>query len=124
MAHVTVTINAKNYNLACDDGEEGHLTELAREIDRRVAQLKNDLKQGDETRLLLMAGLTVADDLVLANERIQELEEDLAGLKNEFLGPESPHATARANASADEEKLANLLESAARRMEDIAARLG
>ena len=123
MAHVTVTINAKTYNLACDDGEEGHLTGLAREIDRRVTKLKADLGQGDETRLLLMAGLTVADDLVLANERIRELEEDLAGLKNEFLGPESKNATIRANAF-DEDKFANLLETAARRMEDIAARLG
>ena len=123
MAHVTVTINAKSYNLACDDGEEEHLTGLAREIDRRVAKLKADLGQGDETRLMLMAGLTVADDLVLSNERIQELEEELAGLKNEFLGPESKNATERANA-VDEDKLATLLESAARRMEDIAARLG
>jgi cell division protein ZapA len=122
MAHVTVTINAKSYNLACDDGEEAHLTGLAREIDRRVTKLKADLGQGDETRLMLMAGLTVADDLVLANERVQELEEELAGLKNEFLGPESKNATERANA-VDEDKLATLLESAARRMEDIAARL-
>jgi len=123
MAHVTVTINAKSYTLACDDGEEEHLADLARDIDRRVVKLKADLGQGDEARLLLMAGLTAADDLVLANERIQELEEELAGLKNEFLGPESKNATARANA-VDEEKLAGLLESAARRMEDIAARLG
>lgn len=123
MAHVTVTINAKSYTLACDDGEEEHLADLARDIDRRVVKLKADLGQADEARLLLMAGLTAADDLVLANERIQELEEELAGLKNEFLGPESKNATARANA-VDEEKLAVLLESAARRMEDIAARLG
>jgi len=123
MAHVTVTINAKSYTLACDDGEEEHLTGLAREIDRRVTKLKADLGQGDETRLMLMAGLTVADDLVLANERIQELEEELAGLKNEFLGPESKNATIRAN-TFDEDKFATLLESAARRMEDIAARLG
>jgi len=122
MAHVTVTINAKAYTLACDDGEEAHLTGLAREIDRRVVKLKADLGQGDEIRLMLMAGLTVADDLVLANERVQELEEELAGLKNEFLGPESKNATERANA-VDEDKLATLLESAARRMEDIAARL-
>jgi cell division protein ZapA len=123
MAHVTVTINGKNHTLACDDGEEEHLSELAGEIDRRVTKLKADLGAGDETRLLLMAGLVVADDLVLANERIQELEEELAGLKNEFLGPESKHATARAHAL-DEEKFAGLLESAARRMEDIARRLG
>jgi cell division protein ZapA len=123
MAQVTVTINGKNYTLACDDGEEEHLRELAHEVDRRVAQLKADIGHADETRLLLMAGLVIADDLTLANERIQELEEELAGLKNEFLGPESASATARANA-VDEDKLAGLLESAARRMEDIAARLG
>ena len=122
MAHVTVTINAKSYTLACDDGEEKHLSELARDIDRRVVKLKAELGAGDEPRLLLMAGLLVADDLALANERVQELEEELSGLKNEFLGPESKNATARANAF-DEDKFAALLESAARRMEDIAARL-
>lgn len=122
MAHVTVTINAKSYTLACDDGEEDHLSELARDIDRRVAKLKAELGAGDEPRLLLMAGLLAADDLALANERIQELEEELAGLKNEFMGPESKNATVRANA-VDENKLAGLLESAVRRMEDIAARL-
>lgn len=122
MAHVTVTINAKSYTLACDDGEEKHLSELARDIDRRVVKLKAELGAGDEPRLLLMAGLLVADDLALANERVQELEEELSGLKNEFLGPESKNATARANAF-DEDKFAALLESAARRMDDIAARL-
>ena len=122
MAQVTVTINAKSYTLACDDGEEKHLSELARDIDRRVVKLKAELGAGDEPRLLLMAGLLVADDLALANERVQELEEELSGLKNEFLGPESKNATARANAF-DEDKFAALLESAARRMEDIAARL-
>jgi cell division protein ZapA len=122
MAHVTVTINAKSYTLACDDGEEDHLTELARDIDRRVGKLKAELGSGDEPRLLLMAGLLVADDLALANERVRELEEELAGLKNEFMGPESKNATQRANAF-DENKFAGLLESAARRMEDIAARL-
>ena len=122
MAQVTVTINAKSYTLACDDGEEDHLRDLARDIDRRVTKLKAEVGSGDEPRLLLMAGLLVADDLALANERVQELEQELAGLKNEFLGPESKHATARAN-KFDEEKFATLLESAARRMEDIAARL-
>jgi cell division protein ZapA len=123
MAQITVTINAKSYTLACDDGEEDHLRDLARDIDRRVTKLKTELGSGDEPRLLLMAGLLVADDLALANERVQELEEELSGLKNEFMGPESKHATKRANAF-DEDKFAALLESAARRMEDIAARLG
>ena len=75
MAQVTVTINTKSYTLACDDGEEEHLRDLARDIDRRVTKLKAEVGSGDEPRLLLMAGLLVADDLALANERVQELEQ-------------------------------------------------
>jgi cell division protein ZapA len=119
MAQVTVTVHGKNYTLACDDGEEEHLTELAAQIDRRIAELKPDVGAAGEAHLLLMAGLVVADDLVFAAERIQELEEELAGLKNEFLG-----GKAGDKAAFDEEKFAGLLESAAKRMEDIAGRLG
>jgi cell division protein ZapA len=120
MAQVTVTVHGKNYTLACDDGEEDHLTELAREIDKRIAQLKPDVGAAGEAHLLLMAGLVVADDLVFAAERIHELEEELAGLKNEFL---SDPKGAKSRSSFDEEKFAGMLESAARRMEDIAGRL-
>lgn len=123
MAHVTVTVNDKSYTLACDDGEEEHLAKLVRQIDRHVVGLKSEGSKAGDAQLLLMAGLVLADDLELANERVQELEEEIAGLKNEFLGPESKHATARANAI-DEDKVAGHLESAARRMEDIAGRLG
>ena len=120
MAQVTVTVHGKNYTLACDDGEEEHLTELASQVDRRLAEVKSEVGSAGEAHLLLMAGLLVADDLGLAAERIQELEEELAGLKNEFLGDgkDTPRS------SFDEEKFATLLESAAQRMEDIAGRLG
>jgi cell division protein ZapA len=118
MAQVTVKVHGKTYALACDDGEEDHLTELAAQIDRRIAELKPDVGAADEANLLLMAGLVVADDLVFAAERIQELEEELAGLKNEFLGE------GKGARNFDEDKFAGLLESAARRMEDIAGRLG
>ena len=122
MAQITVSVNNQAYTLACDDGEERHLTELVRQIDNRVADVKNDVKSAGEPQLLLMAGLLLADELELANERIQELEEAMAGVKGEFLEAEvpTPPLTRRA---LNEEKLSGLLESAARRMEDIAARL-
>jgi cell division protein ZapA len=121
MAQVTVTVNNKSYTLACDDGEEKHLTELAGEVDKRVAELAGDTGQSNEARLLLMAGLTLADDLALANERIAEVEEELAGLKDDSGKPSSKNTN---TAAFDENEFAGLLESAARRMEDIAKRLG
>jgi cell division protein ZapA len=121
MAQVTVTVNNKSYTLACDDGEEKHLTELAAEVDKRVRDLAASGAQPNEARLLLMAGLTLADDLALANERIAEAEEELAGLKDESVAGGSRKKTD--TAAFDENEFAGLLESAARRMEDIAERL-
>jgi cell division protein ZapA len=92
MAHVTVTVNGTQYSLACDDGEESHLTALAKQFDKRVAEVKRDAKNASDAQLMLMAGLLLEDELDAAN-------------------------------LADEDKFALLLENAARRMEDIAARL-
>ena len=93
MAHVTVTVNSMSYTLACDDGEEAHLTALAKQFDKRVSEVKKEARNASEAQLLLMAGLLLEDELDAAD-----------------LG--------------DEDKFALLLENAARRMEDIAARLG
>ena len=124
MAQVTVTVNNRNYTLACDDGEEEHLSELAAQIDNRIAELASDVGQAGDARLLLMASLTVADDLALAHERIAEIEEELAGLKDDSLKPAGPPKAKHVNgATFDEDKFAGILESAARRMEDIAGRL-
>ena len=121
MAQITVIVNDKSYTLACDDGEEEHLTRLAAQIDNRIAELPEDTAKAGEARLLLMAGLTLADDLTLAHERIAEIEEELAGLKDDGEGPTQKTVNGGAF---DEEKFAGILESAARRMEDIAGRLG
>lgn len=125
MAQVTVTVNNRSYTLACDDGEESHLIDLASQIDKRHEDLVKDVGPTGDARLMLMAGLTLADDLALANERIAELEEELAGLKDDSLSPTPPkHANGKGQtAPFDEDKFAGILESAARRLEDIAGRL-
>jgi cell division protein ZapA len=123
MAQVTVTVNNLNYTLACDDGEEDHLAALAKLIDKDVSELKSDVGDAGDAHLILMTSLVLADDLALANERIQELEEELAGLKGEFADAPKNGVNGK-HAVVDEEKFAGLLEIAARRMEDIAGRLG
>ena len=67
MAQVTLQINGRPYRVACDDGEEAHLERLGRYVDGKVVDLaKQSGSQAADTRLLLMAALTIADELAEA----------------------------------------------------------
>ncbi|HUH84797.1 MAG TPA: cell division protein ZapA [Stellaceae bacterium] len=63
MAQVAVTINGRAYPVACNDGEEQRITELARYVDGKVRTFARDLGQIGEARLLLLAALVLADEL-------------------------------------------------------------
>lgn len=127
MAQVTVIVNNRNYTLACDDGEEEHLADLAAQIDNRIAELATEGGvPSNDAKLMLMASLVIADELAFANERIVELEEEVAALKDgEKPAPKSEITKLKPGRAGvlDQEKFAGILESAARRMEDIAAKL-
>ena len=113
MAVVDVTVNGRSYQLACDDGEEEHLANLAAYFDRRVAELTASIGQVGETRLMLMAGLLVADDLSNAMDRLDEMEGADAG--NGEGAPASSAGVDRACTDLDE--LAAQVESLAARLE-------
>jgi len=82
MAHVTVTINDRQYRMACEDGQEGHLTRLATDLNQRVEQLRGNFGEIGDSRLLVMAALTVSDELSEAAQRVLRLEEELSGLQD------------------------------------------
>ena len=63
MAQVTVTVNGRNYTIACDDGQEQHLMSLAGELDDHVQRLVSSVGQVGDAHLLVMAGLMLADEL-------------------------------------------------------------
>lgn len=63
MAQVAVTINGRAYPVACNDGEEQRIVELARYVDGKVRTFARDLGQIGEARLLLLAALVLADEL-------------------------------------------------------------
>ncbi len=63
-ARVTVTINGRHYQIACDDGQESHLLRLSEYVDKRVAQLVAAVGQAGDAQLLVMASLLVADELM------------------------------------------------------------
>jgi cell division protein ZapA len=81
MAPVTVTINGRQYRMACEDGEEDHLTRLADEFNRRVEELRGNFGEIGDSRLLVMAAITVSDEVAEAKKRIARLEGELAGLQ-------------------------------------------
>ena len=81
MSEVNVTINGRQYRMACENGQEEHLLKLSQDLDQRIAQLRTSFGEVGDTRLTVMAALTVADELAEAGKRIRALEEELAALK-------------------------------------------
>ena len=78
MAQVDVSVNGQSYRIACEDGQEDRLVDLAAMVDGKVLDLVNQIGQVGSNRLLVMAALIIADELVdLKNEAgsSQELED-------------------------------------------------
>ena len=82
MAQVNVTINSRNYRMACEDGQEGHLVRLAKDLDDRITKLRESFGEIGDTRLTVMAALTLADELIENGKRMRRLEEELTALQD------------------------------------------
>jgi cell division protein ZapA len=82
MAHVSVTINSRQYRMACEDGQEHHLAGLAHDLDRRIANLRGSFGEIGESRLTIMAALMLVDELTEQRQRMQQIETELTGLHN------------------------------------------
>ncbi len=113
MAQVSVTIGGRVYRMACDDGQEDHLMRLARDLDQKFAQLREAFGEIGDTRLAVMAAITVADELSESRRRIRALEQEIEGLQETRLA-----TTDRIEAA--ERAGAQTLEKAAERIERLA----
>src|SRR5882672_11144376 len=113
MPLVNVLVNGRAYTVACDDGEEDHVRDLGRFLDKRVRELSGSVGQVGDARLLLMAGLVVADELSEALAKLQERDNELKAVR----------AALAESRQKSEEIAADALEGAAFRLEAIAARL-
>jgi cell division protein ZapA len=63
MGQINVSIGGRSYQVACRDGEEDHLAGLAAQLDKKATDLAGALGTMSEPRLLLMAGILIADEL-------------------------------------------------------------
>ncbi len=72
MPQVDVHINGRRYQIACDEGQEEHLSQLAEYVDKRVQELVGAVGQVGDARLLVMTSLLVADELSEAYSALEE----------------------------------------------------
>ncbi|HVG73429.1 MAG TPA: cell division protein ZapA [Vicinamibacterales bacterium] len=82
MAQVSVTINARQYRMACEDGQENHLTHLANDIDRRIQTMRSQFGEVGDMRLTIMAAIMVADELSEVGGKIRQLEQELESMRD------------------------------------------
>ena len=81
MGQVTVGINGRSYTVGCDNGQEDHVSELAAYLDHHITELKEAMGSVGYTRLILLAGLMVADELSQTVAKLEELEGKVEGVK-------------------------------------------
>jgi cell division protein ZapA len=110
MNHINVTINGRQYRMACEEGQEVRLLKLAETFEQRIATLRGKFGEIGDARLTVMAALTVCDELIDASTRIRGLEEELASLRD-------VRTAAVDRAKATQTAIANALMSAAERIE-------
>lgn len=113
MGQVNVTINGRQYRMACEDGQEGHLMGLAQDIESRIAGLRAAFGEIGDQRLTMMVAIMVADELHEANRRLAALTAECEALRDSG-------AAAAARAEAGEQAAAEALSSAAQRIERLA----
>ncbi len=116
MSQVSVTINGRQFRMACEDGQEAHLMSLARDLDSRIEGLRAKFGEIGDTRLTVMAALTIADSLAEATTRIKRLEDELAALQN-------TRSESLDRSMATRDAVAAALNAAAERIESITKKL-
>lgn len=117
MAKINITVNGRRYALGCDDGEEARLQVLGQKLDGRVKELANQFGQIGDLRLMVMAGITMLDQLEDTDSLVEQKAERLAA--DVRRASEDAVSAARRNES---QAIENLLQ-AAENIDNIAEKL-
>jgi len=110
MSHINVTINGRQYRMACEEGQEVRLLKLAENLETRIQSLRGKFGEIGDARLTVMAALTVCDELVDTSQRIRSLEDELSKLRD-------VRVAAVDRARETQTAVANALNAAAERIE-------
>ena len=84
MANVSIKFNGKEFLLSCEDGQEEHLEELLIQINKRFNNLKNELGNLGENKLLLITAVKVMDEYYETKKKVEQKKIELSDLTNKF----------------------------------------
>ena len=84
MANVSIKFNGKEFLLSCDDGQEEHLEELLIQINQKFNELKNNLGNLGENKLLLITAVKVMDEYHETKKKVDQKKIELTELSNKF----------------------------------------
>jgi cell division protein ZapA len=116
MPQISVTIDGKAYRMACEEGQENHLTELAARLDRYVGHLKSQFGEIGDLRITVMAGIMIMDELSEMTRKVSALEAEIDGLKSNRDGSLEVQQKS-------EQMLVSTIEELSQRIEGMAAKL-
>ena len=84
MANVNIKFNGKEFLLSCDDGQEEHLEELLTHINEKFSNLKNDLGNIWENKLLVITSVQIMDEYFETKKKVEQKKTELQNLSNKF----------------------------------------
>jgi cell division protein ZapA len=116
VAQINVSINGRQFRMACEDGQEDHLLRLARDFDQRVEKIRAQFGEVGDMRLTIMAALTLGDEMSEAVKRIRRLEEEVTALQD-------ARVVAADRAQQTEVAIVKAFTAAAERLEKVAKAL-
>jgi len=84
MANVNIKFNGKDFLLSCDDGQEEHLEELLTHINQKFSDLKNDLGNIGENKLLLITSVQILDEYFETKKKVEQKKTELKNISEKF----------------------------------------
>ena len=105
MANISIKFNNKEFLLACEDGQEDHLEELLIQINKKFNNLKNDLGNLGENKLLLITAVKIMDEYYETKKKVDQKKEELNDLSKKFKELKSLIYDYRDNKETEIEKL-------------------
>jgi cell division protein ZapA len=115
-SQVNVTINGRQFRLACEVGQEAHLRQLAKDLDDRITGLRARFGEIGDARLTVMAALMLADELSEVGKKVERLEDELAALQDAQVSASEREQMTQAT-------LVSAFNAAAERLESMAKKL-
>ena len=125
MPEVTIHIGGRSFEVACQDGEEHFLHSAAKMLDDEAQALAAQIGRLPETRMLLMAGLLLADKTANLGERLSKAEQEIKSLRSELDQkrnvPSEPFEPVIERVEVIPQEVTDYLESLAQQLEDMGA---